>query len=157
MNKVCKLSFLITVGMAGCQSGALAQTASKPFVTIADSEIQWTKGSAPGTMIAVIYGKPLEPGLYTARVKFSAGTNTAPHSHPNTENITVISGTFNIGQGEKAERAKAIAVKAGGAVIIEANTPHFVFIDEETVTQASAVGPAGITFINPDDDPTKKK
>jgi hypothetical protein len=33
---------------------------------------------------------------------------------------------------------------------------HYVFFDEETVFQISTVGPWGLTYLNPKDDPRQK-
>ena len=39
---------------------------------------------------------------------------------------------------------------------MEANTNHFAWTTEETIVQLNGVGPWGITYVNPADDPRKK-
>ena len=61
----------------------------------------------PGSQQAIIVGNPKNAEAYIIRVKLAKGTKVAPHTHPNDENVTVISGTFHIGVGEKFDEAKA--------------------------------------------------
>ena len=46
-----------------------------------------------------------EKGLFTLRLKAPAGYKVPPHTHPTAENITIISGTFNVGTGDKFDEA----------------------------------------------------
>jgi hypothetical protein len=45
---------------------------------------------------------------------------------------------------------------AGSFFALPPGTAHYVFIDEETVVQISTVGPWGLTYVNPKDDPRQK-
>ena len=36
------------------------------------------------------------------------------------------------------------------------NAPHFAWASEETVIQLHSVGPWGVTYLNPADDPRRK-
>jgi len=49
------------------------------------------------------------------RLKFPAGYKVAPHVHPNDEDVTVISGTFHIGFGDKFDESRGQAIKCGSA------------------------------------------
>jgi len=133
------------------------QKAAEQLKITTGSDLQWTKGPRPDVMISPMVGKASEPGFYMHRLKFAAGTTVGPHTHPVDEHITVLSGTFNIGQGEKLEESKAEAVKAGGLVVIPAGVPHFVITKEETITQLSGVGPNKTVYLDPKDDPAKKQ
>ena len=53
----------------------------------------------PGAKIAVLAGNPAQPGLFVYRLLFPANYKVPPHYHPITENVTVISGTVNLGMG----------------------------------------------------------
>jgi quercetin dioxygenase-like cupin family protein len=110
----------------------------------------------PGAQNSVIVGNPKNAESYVIRAKLPKGTKVAPHTHPNDENVTVISGTFHVGIGEKFDEGKGQTVKAGGFVNVPKGLPHFAWVSEDTVIQLHGVGPAGATFINPADDPTKK-
>jgi hypothetical protein len=58
--------------------------------------------------------------------------------------------------GEAADQSKARRLAAGSFFALPPDTAHYVFIDEETVIQISTVGPWGLTYINPKDDPRQK-
>ena len=68
----------------------------------------------------------------------------------------MISGTFRIGMGEKADPSKARAMPAGSFIALATGTPHFVSVDEETTVQLHNIGPWVITYIDPKDDPSQK-
>jgi quercetin dioxygenase-like cupin family protein len=144
------------VAVAGVVSIASAQDG---HVMLTPEEISW--GPAPpsipaGAEAVVLYGNPGEDGLFALRLKFPAGYSVPAHYHPKPEVLTVISGTFNVGMGKDADRGMAKAMPAGSIITFPADTPHFVFIDEETVVQLNSVGPFGITYVNPDEDPRPK-
>ena len=49
----------------------------------------------PGAQMAVLQGDPSKAGEeFTVRLRLPNGYKIAPHTHPTTENITVIEGTF---------------------------------------------------------------
>jgi anti-sigma factor ChrR (cupin superfamily) len=57
--------------------------------------------------LAVIYGDPYGSGEYVVQEKMPAGYAFPAHNHPGTENVTIISGTFNIGMGDKLDKKHA--------------------------------------------------
>ena len=91
-----------------------------PFAAIAADEhvsatpdtLKW--GPAPpaypkGAEFAIISGNPGQEGPFVLRIKAPAGYKVPPHVHPADENVTVLSGTFNFGMGEKFDEAKGTA------------------------------------------------
>ena len=111
---------------------------------------------APGAQVAVVRGDPSKEGMYVVRLKVPSGFKIAPHTHPNDENVTVLSGSFNIGTGEKADQAKGTLVKAGGYSYVAKGMAHYAWFTEDTVLQLHGMGPQGVTYVNPADDPRKK-
>jgi uncharacterized RmlC-like cupin family protein len=79
---------------------------------------------AKGAQIAVIKGDPSKEGMYVVRLKVPAGFKIAAHMHPNDENVTVLSGSFNIGTGEKLDETKGTSIKAGGYSFVAKAMPH---------------------------------
>jgi hypothetical protein len=62
------------------------------------------------------------------------------------------------GMGKKADLKKGKMLKAGGLLALPANHAHYVWTEgEETIIQVAAVGPFDLIYINPEDDPRKKK
>jgi quercetin dioxygenase-like cupin family protein len=90
-------------------------------------------------------------------IKFPAGAKVPAHWHPNVEHITVMSGTFEIGVGDKFDESKAMAFPAGSVTIMQPKTTHFALFKEETILQVHGVGPWEVVYVNPDDDPRNKK
>lgn len=122
------------------------------------SKLKWTAvPSLPeGAQIAVLEGPINEAVPFTMRLKFPANYRIPPHWHPAVERVTVLSGTFHMGHGEKFDTDKGQALPAGGMVIMPARSPHFAWTSAETVVQLHGTGPWGITYINPADDPRSK-
>jgi anti-sigma factor ChrR (cupin superfamily) len=108
-----------------------------------------------GAEIAVISGDPSKDAPYVVRVKAPAGYKVAPHAHPTDENITVISGTFNLGMGDKFDDQKGAALKAGGFAQAAKAMPHYAWFSDDSVIQIHGIGPFAITYVNPADDPRK--
>jgi len=79
-----------------------------------------------------------------------------PHWHPAVERVTVLSGTFHMGLGDKLDMQKSMPVATGGMMILQPKTPHFAWTQEETVVQLHGTGPWGVTYLNPADDPRSK-
>jgi quercetin dioxygenase-like cupin family protein len=111
----------------------------------------------PGARLAVVQGDPSKEGLFVYRVKLPANYKIAPHTHKASENVTVLSGVFFIGMGEKFDQGSGKELPVGGFVSVPPQHPHFAWAGkEETVVQVHGVGPTDITFVNPADDPRKK-
>src|SRR5580698_6797232 len=112
----------------------------------------------PSARLAVVAGDPTEPGLYTTRVKVPSGVKLMPHTHPEDRIYTVISGVFYIGLGKTFDASKLKAYPPGSVIVLPGNTPHFHWAKSgEYVTQITAYGPLGISYVNPSDDPRNKK
>lgn len=109
-----------------------------------------------GAKIAVIEGPMNEAVPFTVRLRFPENYRIPAHVHPAAERVTVLSGVFYMGLGDRLDAAKAMPLGVGGVMIMEPNTPHFALTREETVVQLHGTGPWGITYINPADDPRKK-
>lgn len=148
----------MAVALAGIASTAPADTMDGHTI-IAPQEIKWGPAPAvlpPGAEAAVLFGDPSKEGLFALRLKLPEGYSVPPHMHPVDEVVTVISGTFSLGMGETADQSKAQPLPAGSFFALPPGEAHYVFIDEETVIQISTVGPWGLTYVNPADDPRPK-
>jgi hypothetical protein len=122
------------------------------------SDIQW--GDAPpilpaGAKFAVMMGDPGKTGPYTVRLKMPDGYKMAAHWHPMDESVTVISGTFNVGMGDKLDMSKGKALTAGAFGTVPARMHHFGWCTGETEVQVHGMGPFKLVYVDPADDPTK--
>jgi quercetin dioxygenase-like cupin family protein len=121
-------------------------------------EIRWQQGPVslpPGARLAVLEGDPAKEGPFTMRLKVPDGYRIPPHTHPKTERLTVLSGTFRLGMGEKFEERALRDLPVGSYGYWPAGMKHFVQAKGETVVQLHGVGPWQIVYLNPADDPRK--
>lgn len=111
----------------------------------------------PGAQCAVIEGDPKTPNaLFALRLKAPDDYRVPPHFHPADEHVVVISGTLNMGMGDTLDKAASHALPAGGFMAMPAGEHHYAWTKGETVIQIYAIGPWGLTYINPADDPRKR-
>ena len=146
---------LMTGVAIACGSAALAEMIDTHKV-FRPQDIKW--GSPPpslpaGAETAVLYGDPAKEGMFALRIKAPKGYRIAPHTHPRSEVITVISGRFNLGMGPAADRASVESLPAGSFSSMPPGVAHYVFVDEDSVVQINATGPWGIDYVDPRDDP----
>lgn len=122
------------------------------------TELKWSDvPSLPaGAKLAVIEGPMNQAVPFTVRLRFPDNYRIPPHHHPAVERVTVLSGTFHMGQGEQFDRNKTQALTAGAIAIMQPKTPHFAWTSGETIVQLHGTGPWGVTYINPSDDPRKQ-
>lgn len=107
----------------------------------------------PGVEYAVLAGSPMEEGPFVMRLKFPANYAVPPHRHPQNEDVTVISGGLGMAMGERHDTTAAPVYKPGSFIHIPTGEAHFAWTEEETVVQINAMGPFGIEYVNPQDDP----
>ena len=139
-------------------AGGPAQAADDRKIVSAQ-EIKWVAAppSIPaGAQAAMLYGDPGKEGLFSLRLKLPKGYHIPPHTHPKPEVVTVISGTFRLGMGEKADASKGRALPAGSFFALAPGMAHFAYADEDTVIQLNSTGPWSLTYVNAADDPRKK-
>ena len=152
MRSTVLLVALSTLAMPIC---ALAQ--DHHAVVQADA-LRWSAPAAyaPGAQLAVVKGDPTKEGLYVVRLKVPAGYKIEAHIHPNDENVTVLSGSFNIGAGDKLDQTKGTLIKPGGYSYVAKGMAHYAWFTEDTVLQLHGLGPQGITYVDPTKDPRKR-
>ncbi len=136
-------------------------TQNKPaFKTILSEDVEWKPFPAfpPQVHLAVVVGNPSEPGPYTTRVKAPHNSKLMPHQHPEDRVYTVISGVFYIGLGDQFDEDKLEAYPPGAVIVLPGNTSHFHWAKSgEYITQITAIGPLGMDYVNPADDPRNQK
>jgi quercetin dioxygenase-like cupin family protein len=135
-------------------------SADKPHAIVAlPNAITW--GPAPavlpaGAQAAVLEGDPSKPGPFTLRVLMPADYRIPPHYHPGIEHVTVVKGTFFVGMGEAFDASKASELPTGTFAALQPGVRHFALTKGETIIQLHGVGPWGLIYVNPADDPRNK-
>ncbi|MBQ8102069.1 MAG: cupin domain-containing protein [Afipia sp.] len=136
----------------------LPAIAADDHAVVSPDQLKWEPAPPAfpkGAQVAVLSGDPAKEGLYVVRVKVPAGYKVPPHTHPNDENVTVISGTFNIGMGGTFNDKNGSALKAGGFALARKGMQHYAWFTEDSIIQLHGMGPQAITYVNPADDPRK--
>jgi len=149
------LSALASVGAAILMTaaGAFAQTA---HVLVPADTVQWSPAPPvlpAGAQIAVLEGNPSEKGAVTLRLRFPANYVVPPHWHSMTERVTVLSGEFHIGMGDKLDRKASSLLAPGGFVSLPAKMRHFAWTSAPTIVQINLEGPFDLFYVNPADNP----
>jgi hypothetical protein len=113
---------------------------------------------APGAQLAVLEGNPsATSGDYTIRLKMPAGYRIAPHWHPQRENVTVISGTFKVGMGDRFDENTMGTFPAGSFAYLDPDMHHYAMASGEVVVQVHGTAPLQFNYVNPADDPSRNK
>jgi uncharacterized RmlC-like cupin family protein len=142
-------------------TGGAASMAHKSPAIVPAGDVKW--GPAPdafpsGAQMAVIAGDPSKAGApFVVRLKMPDAYTIAPHWHPTDENVTVLSGTFQAAMGEKLDESAMKDLETGSFALLPAKMAHYARAKGETIVQVHAMGPFVITYVNPNDDPRKKK
>src|SRR5262245_52276846 len=109
--------------------------------TITPDTLQWTSGP-PGSEFAVLSGNPAQEGApFVLRIKLRAGAKVPPHWHPIDEHVTVMSGIFHLGTGEKFDQTAAQALPVGSYLMMPREMRHFAWAEGETIIQLHGIGP----------------
>ena len=126
------------------------------FRVIHAEDVLWKPFSSfpPAARLAVLVGDPTQPGPYLIRVKLPAGTKMQPHRHPEDRVYTVMSGVFYIGLGTEFDESKLVGHPPGSVIVLPGNQTHFHWAKSgEYITQVSAIGPLGLEYADPANDP----
>jgi hypothetical protein len=160
MNRL-HFSALSLVCALGASTPMLAAAQNMPgHSMVSAGDLKWADVPSlpPGAKMAVMEGPMNEAVPFTARLRLPANYRIPAHWHPAIEHVSVLSGTFYMGLGETIDVSKGMAIRAGGFAVMHTKTPHFAYTTSEPVEiQLHGVGPWGVTYLNPADDPRKKQ
>jgi quercetin dioxygenase-like cupin family protein len=130
------------------------------FRAILSEEIDWQPFAAfPSSVrLAAVVGQPSAKGPFLIRVRVPRGVKLMPHKHSEDRIYTVISGVFYIGLGDRFDADKLQAYAPGSVIVLPSNTSHFHWAKAGAyVAQVTAIGPLGIAYVNPKDDPRSRR
>jgi anti-sigma factor ChrR (cupin superfamily) len=133
---------------------AKTATAPAPFIGTPD-KIKWGQ-FAPGVEYGPLYGNCDKVGAPCVfQLRLADGAKIPAHWHPVDENVTVLSGTFMAGMGDKYDESKMMTLAAGSYVFMPRRMHHFAGAKGGALVQVHGVGPFKINYVNPADDPSK--
>lgn len=133
-QSVAALCLILTAALS-----AIAVAAPTPHVVMAGQE-QWTNAGM-GTQVAVLYGNPNASGPYVVKLKTGSNWKFPVHTHPQRENVTVLSGTLYAGVGTTWDASKLKAYPPGSFISLPPNLPHYAMTKEPAVIELSGMGP----------------
>jgi quercetin dioxygenase-like cupin family protein len=147
----------LPVGTLAAQKPQSPGTHPRQAHVVTPEQLNW--GPAPailpaGARLAVLDGDPSKAGLYTMRLEMPAGYRIPPHYHQFDEHVTVISGAFQVGMGDMFDEGQLTTLPPGTFGVIPPGMRHFARADKATVIQLHGMGPWGLTYVNPADQPS---
>ena len=130
------------------------------YTAVMQKDIKWQDAPSigPGAKTAVIDGDPKSSGPFVMRLMLPPKTTIKLHTHPATENVTVLSGTLYFAAGDKFDTKTAKAFGPGSYFSIGKGKPMFAYTTgKEVVVQLHGNGPWGLTYLDPAEGAAKKK
>ncbi|MEX0720937.1 MAG: cupin domain-containing protein [Balneolaceae bacterium] len=158
IGTVLTLLFFVCTMEAVAQNGSEEEIQDKgpdSHLLFNTDNVEWQEGPPslePGAEFAVLEGNPSEEGVFTMRIKMPDGYEISPHSHPNVERVTVLSGTFLLGSGEQMDKENVETLEAGSYTSMPPEMVHYAITDGETVIQLTSIGPWVINYVNEEQD-----
>jgi quercetin dioxygenase-like cupin family protein len=157
-NQAIATACLLLVSLGSIPGAATVLADDAHHTVVAGDAVSW--GPAPpslpsGAQAAVLLGNPAKEGPFVLRLKFPNGFTVPPHRHSKDEFVTVISGKFAVGAGEKVDRTVK-PLPAASFVHLPAGMAHYAWADGEAVVQINGVGPFDVKYVDPKDDPRSK-
>jgi len=140
---------IAAIAIVGLVAPAAAVELNPAAVTFKlPDQIPWKANPNGGNENAVLAGDPTKPGLYVVINKWKAGNHFShPHFHPNDRYITVLSGTWWVGSGNKWDpEHSSVPMRAGTFVTHFGQQVHWDGAkDEDAVILIVGEGPATST------------
>ena len=159
---VCAVAQLGFVAGIGATQDRTAQSASGTgnHMVVAPEELKWqalptnwADGPPPAgfdlghTEVAIIQGDPTKEGVsFVFRLRSTPGTQLPPHWHAGDEHVTVISGTWCVGMGERFDANGCRDMGPGSFIFIPKGMRHFA-VAKGDVVQVYGIGPFTIHWV----------
>src|SRR6476659_2302954 len=130
-----KKRLMLAVSLFAAITLTLADTNEKKIIALTPLQVRWftTSYYTDGRERAQLLGDSSQGGACIDRVKIPAGKRVLAHTHPQDEPVTVIEGTWYLGEGTKFDSTKLKAYPVGSFILIPAGVPHFVATKEDAV------------------------
>ena len=131
------------VATAVASAMAWSKQNKKEIIGLRPGEVKWFTPPYynDGRQRAQLLGDSTQGGTWIDRVKIPSGGRVRAHTHPHDELVTVIEGTWYLGEGERFDAAKLNGYPAGSFIVIPAGVPHFVAAkDGFVIVQVSGTG-----------------
>ena len=123
-----KKTLLITAAAVMTLAMTRDDKTRKEIVGSTPEQLQWFTPSyyKDGRQRAHLLGDSSQGGAWVDRVKIPGGGRVLAHTHPYDEVVTVMEGTWYLGEGERFDATKLKAYPPGSFIVVPAGVPHFV-------------------------------
>src|SRR5574341_2499217 len=152
---------VVAVGLAvGLGALGAPQLSAQEYTSVMVRDIKWQDAPSigPGAKTAVIHGDPKSSGPFVLRLKLPPKTTIGVHTHPATENVTILSGTLFFSPTDKLDKKAAKAYGPGSYFSIAQGKPMFAYTgDKEATLQLHGTGPWGIEYLDKKEGAANKK
>ena len=126
------------------------KNAQKSIKGLTPAEVRWFTPSYynDGRRRARMLGDSSQGGVWVDRAQIPSGAHVPAHTHPQDEVVTVIEGTWYLGEGKKFDASKLKAYPQGSFIVIPAGVPHFVAAkDGPVIVQIDGNGKFGTDYV----------
>jgi len=119
----------LTAIWVGCVTAAVfgqtpqQKAPARPLLDEKHLTMQIEQVALDGT--TTIFGDPAKPGLYVLRSQLTPNTKVRPRYFDQDRVVTVLKGTWWVGEGEMFKPEKVMPVREGGVMYFPANMKHF--------------------------------
>lgn len=134
---------------------AVAGATDQQVQTMPD-QLQWSPAPPVlprGAEMSVLSGDPAKSGPYVMRVRMPDGYRVPPHWHSQPENLSVLSGTYCMGMGDRENREAVTRLGPGGFAMMPDRMRHFGWCEGGCTVQIHGAGPFDMHYVNPADNP----
>jgi hypothetical protein len=144
---------LVALWLGGATMAAFAQAPAKPpSGPLLDSKhlLLQVEQLAPSENVG-IFSDPARAGIYITRTQLAASAMARPHYRDQDRWVTVLKGTWWVGQGDVYRTEKLVPVREGGMMYQPANLRTYdVAGASEVILQIVGVGPVKSTHAEVD-------
>ena len=136
-------SAFVAVWVATAMVAVFGQSPAPPSGSLLDSKRLIVQAeSLPLTDTANLFGDPSTNGTYVIRTRIAPNTKTRPRFYDQDRWVTVLKGTWWVGEGEVFRPEKVAPVREGGIMYQPASMKTFDFTgSSEVILQITGIGP----------------
>jgi mannose-6-phosphate isomerase-like protein (cupin superfamily) len=122
-----------------------------PIKMITPTNIQWVqaiRGFPSGLQMAVLAGDLSKSGPYTIRVGLPANFKIPVHTNSSDQYVTVLSGSINIGVGDKTDTTQGFLLPQDSFFVVPAGLRHYIWTATEgAMLQMNGLAPLTMEYI----------
>lgn len=152
---------LVLLGTVSVAAQRQAKETAKAHVMVAPEAIKWQPlprdwangpppppGDKMQPEVAIIWGDPTKEGApFMFRIRLASGSGPVPpHFHPTDERVTVLSGVFCMGVGDKYDETACKDMPAGSYMVMPKGMHHFA-VNKNAVVEIYGTGPFKINWL----------